>query len=218
MTTAEPRRCSARARPQRRRSAPTVIDRLRWDGGRRVLTTTAGLSAADIAELADAARFGPVEVRFRIPTMDRRLAAVLDPHAPAPPLRLVSLRAARRAGLLAGVVAAPLIPGVTAAEAGLTELFARAKAAGALFVDDEIVIPGRPRRDELARLLRRRYPRVAARFEVWLRTSDRTPAEERIRIESALEALRARFRLPRRVSLGTAPQGDGRQIQFGFAV
>jgi len=201
---------------------PAVIDRLRWiaDGltARRVLTTNVGLSAAEIEELARAARFGPIEVRFRVPTPDRRLAAILDPHAPPPSLRLASLRAARRAGLVAGVVVSPLIPGVNANEADLRELVARAKACGAAFVADEIVLPGKPRRDELSRVLRARYPRVAARFEVWRRTSNRPPDEERARVESMLAELRGRFGLPREAPGTIGPPGSGSQRQFGFAV
>jgi DNA repair photolyase len=210
--------CERRAEPRRRRPTPAVIERLRWSGGRRVLTTTAGLSSAEIAELARAARFGPVEVRFRVPTPDRRLAAILDPRAPPPGLRLASLRAARRAGLVAGVVVAPLVPGVNASEADLAELFAKAKASGAAFVDGEIVVPGLPRRAGLSRLLRARYPRVAARFEVWLRTSDRPPAEERARLEALLDGLRARFGLPRGAPPTVGPPGAASQRRFAFAV
>jgi DNA repair photolyase len=183
-----------------------------------VLTTTVGLCAAEIAELVRAARFGPIEVRFRIPTPDRRLAAVLDPRAPPPSLRFASLRAARRAGLAAGVVVAPLIPGVNTNETDLRELVARARAAGAAFVADEVVLPGRPRRDELSRVLRARYPRVAARFEVWRRTSNLPPADERARIGSLLDELRGRFGLPREAAGSVGPPGSGSQRRFGFAV
>jgi hypothetical protein len=212
------RRCERRREPQPRRPTPAVIDRLRWIDGRRVLTTSVGLSSTDIAELARAARFGPIEVRFRIPTPDRRLAALLDPHAPSPTMRLASLRAARRAGLVAGVVVAPLIPGVNANDADLRELFARAKASGAAFVADEVVLPGRPRRDELSRVLRARYPRVAARYEVWRRTSARPPDEERARVAALLDDLRGRFGLPRTGGGETGPPGSGSQRRFAFAV
>jgi DNA repair photolyase len=215
-------RCEPRREPQPRHRTPAVIDRLRWiavgAAARRVLTTNVGLSSAEIAELARAARFGPIEIRFRIATPDRRLAAILDPHAPPPSLRLASLRAARRAGLVAGVVVGPLIPGVTANEADLRELVAKAKASGAAFVADEVVLPGKPRRDELARVLRARYPRVAARFEVWRRTSSRPPGEERTRVESVLAELRARFDLPREAPVTVGPPGSGSQRQFAFAV
>ena len=195
-----------------------MIDRVQWIDGRRVLTTSVGLAAAEIEELARAARFGPIEVRFLIPTTDRRLAAVLDPHAPPPSLRLASLRAARRAGLVAGVVVAPLIPGVNSNEADLRELVARAKASGAAFVADEIVLPGKPRRDELSRVLRARYPRVAARFEVWRRTSGLAPDEERARVGALLDELRGRFDLPREAPGTVGPPGSGSQRQFAFAV
>src|SRR5262245_56691912 len=85
----ELRPAPARASVPARRS---VIDGLRWSGGRRVLVTSGRLDARNLAELRRAARFGPIEVRFRIPTPDRRLAAVLDRGAPPPALRFAALR------------------------------------------------------------------------------------------------------------------------------
>jgi DNA repair photolyase len=184
--------------------------------GRRVLTTTA-LERFEIDELARAARFGPIEVRYRIPTPDRRLAAVLDPHAPAPPLRLASLRAAKRAGLVAGVTVSPLIPGVNDLERDLVQLFAAAQSAGAAFVDCEIDVPGPRRQRELVRELRERYPRVAARYEVHLAIDGRPEREERARVAEMVERIGRRFGIPA-TAHGVTPRDDHGQRRFGFAV
>jgi DNA repair photolyase len=222
-TPPAPRRCRPRHAPSRRPPtaavrASTVIDRLRFIDGRRVLTTTCGLRPVEISELARAARFGPIEVRYRIPTPDRRLAAVLEPNAPPPSLRFASLAAARRAGLVAGVVVAPLVPGVNAHEGDLRRLFAEARRAGAAFVAAEIVFSGDARREELVRALRRLHPRIAARHEVWRRTSSRPPHEERARIDALLESLRRQFDLPREAPRDVDPPGSASQRRFGFAV
>jgi DNA repair photolyase len=180
-----------------------VEDRLREEGGRRVLVTSTALRGAEIAELARLSRNGglhegPIEVRFRVATPDRRLAAIVEPSAAPPALRMASLRNARRAGLVAGLVVAPLIPGVTAHEGDLVSLLAEARTSGASFVRAEVRFLDPVRTADLLRTLRRHYPRVAARLEVWLRTASRPPGEERSRIEARVEELARRFGLPRR--------------------
>ncbi len=194
-----------------------MIDHLRFVDGRRVLTTNVGLRTDEIVELARAARFGRIEVRYRIPTPDRRLAEILEPHAPSPYLRFASLRAARRAGLAAGVVVAPLIPGVNAHEGDLRRLFADARRAGAAFVAAEVATPSERRRAELVRELRLRYPRVAARHEVWRRTSSLSPLEERVRVEALVQSLGHTFELPDRADGAVGPPGSEHQRRFSFA-
>lgn len=195
----------------------SVIDRLRWQNGRRVLLTSGRLDALDFGELARAARFGPIEVRVRIPTPDRRLAAVLEPGAPPPALRFATLRLARRAGLVAGVVAGPLVPGVTANERDLVTLFASARAAGAEFLVAEVAIPKAPREEALRQRLRHAYPRVAARFEVWRRTSRLAPEEERNRIFGLIGELGRRFGLPGSPAGARDPDHPRGQRRFAFA-
>jgi hypothetical protein len=215
---------AARARRPRRGPGdpgrpPTsrVVERLRYVGGRRVTTSNGVLLPDQLADLSRAARFAPIEVRIRIPTSDRRLAAVLDPTGPPLWKRFRALRDARRAGLSAGVAIDPLVPGLNAHEPDLARVFEEARRAGALFVDARVVLPAERRRAELARELRRRYPRVAARLEVWRRGS-RPPPEEREEVERLLEELGARFDLPRSWNGAPGPPGTGSQRQFAFAV
>lgn len=155
----------------------------------RVITTTE-LTPRDISDLSAAARSGPIEVRLAIPTTDRRLAAALEPGAPSPSLRFAALRAARRAGLVAGVVVAPLIPGVNDVEFDLTRLLGEARAAGAAFVGFRVSCPSERRSRELVRSLRASCPRAAARFEVRRIMADRTPAEEADAPEAVARMLR----------------------------
>jgi DNA repair photolyase len=223
LTTPDPRRRCAprRERTPRPASRPRrtshVVDHLRFVDGRRVVVTNVGLRPAEIEELARAARFGPIEVRHRIPTPDRRLASILDPHAPSPHLRFVALRDARRAGLVAGVFVGPLIPGVNDHELDLRKLFAEARRAGAAFVAAEVATPGDRRRTELDRELRRRYPRVAARHEMWRRASSLTAHEERKRIEELFAELGRQFGIPSNAAGPVGPPGSEHQRRFSFA-
>ena len=52
-------------------------------------------------------------MNLTITTIDTKLARILEPRAPRPDLRLKAVRELRRAGLRAGVICAPVVPGIT---------------------------------------------------------------------------------------------------------
>lgn len=226
VATAPRDRCERRREPRRRPGRVPASERLRWEGGVRVLTTT-DLTPADIGELSVAARSGPVEVRLAIPTPDRRLSSALEPGAPPPSLRFAALRAARRAGLAAGVVVAPLIPGVNDTEFDLVRLLDEARAAGAAFVGFRVACPSERRSRELVQSLRARCPRAAARYEVRRIMSDRQPTDDpgtteapgaRESLARMLRRLAPRCGLPlRNDPAAEAPNPRGLQTEFRFA-
>jgi hypothetical protein len=171
----------------------------------RVLTLDRPLAPEETAELAAASgtsRSVLLEIRVRIPTVDRRLSAVLEPKGVAPARRFAALRALRRAGLTAGVLVAPLVPGIDDLERDLVELVARARSCGASFLAYEIESPDARRRTELLRLLRQRYPRVAARYEVHLATASLPPDREAERASAVVASLARRFGIALRPPTG----------------
>lgn len=94
------------------------------------IITKSALILRDRDVLADLARHGCVSVHVTMTTLDAGLAGTLEPRAARPEHRLRVLRALRDAGVPAGVMIAPIIPGLTehevpailqaAAEAGAT--------------------------------------------------------------------------------------------------
>jgi DNA repair photolyase len=54
-----------------------------------------------------------ISVGFTVTTVDDELARILEPRAPRPDLRLECLRKLRDAGIRAGVICAPVLPGIT---------------------------------------------------------------------------------------------------------
>lgn len=185
-----------------------------------VVTVARRLSREEIDDLALAASAAPLLVRVRIATPDRRLASVLEPGIAPPHVRMATLRALRRAGLDAGLLVDPLMPGVTAQERDLEELLSQAHCAGASFAEARHRLAGPRRRGDLARRLREGYPRVAARLLVWERTACRSPEDERSRSEALFHAVRTRVGLPSarrgREDERAEPGGAG-QRQFAFA-
>jgi len=67
-----------------------------------------------------------IYVNVTVTTLDYQLAHLLEPRAPRPDLRLEAVRALNEAGVPAGVICAPVLPGITD---GVRELDALVKAA-----------------------------------------------------------------------------------------
>lgn len=70
-----------------------------------------------------------VEIRLSIPFLDPEIARILEPGAPPPERRFELMAAVADAGLPVGLMAAPIVPGLSDEE--LPRLLQRAKEAGA---------------------------------------------------------------------------------------
>ncbi|MFT8244119.1 PA0069 family radical SAM protein [Roseomonas sp. BN140053] len=93
-----------------------------------IVTKSAGvLRDADI--LGRMAARNLVQVCFSVTTLDDKLARIMEPRAATPARRLAAMHALNAAGIPAGVLAAPMIPGVNDAE--LERILTAARDAGA---------------------------------------------------------------------------------------
>lgn len=117
-----------------------------------ILITKNRLILRDLDVLQKLARFHAVRVCVSITTLDSGLARALEPRTATPSARLDTVRQLRDAGISAGVLTAPMIPGLNDHE--LPALLDAAGKAGA----------------EFARYTMIRLPfAVAPLFEDWLR-------------------------------------------------
>jgi DNA repair photolyase len=94
-----------------------------------VVVTKSRSVMRDADLLRELARFGAAAVWISITTLDRKLAARLEPRASVPEARLEAIARLAEAGIPVGVLVAPLIPGLTSD--GLEELLHQARQAGA---------------------------------------------------------------------------------------
>jgi DNA repair photolyase len=76
------------------------------------IVTKNHLVTRDIDILADMARRNLAEVFLSVTTLDKDLARAMEPRASAPHRRLDAIRALATAGIPAGVMTAPMIPGL----------------------------------------------------------------------------------------------------------
>jgi len=89
------------------------------------------LVTRDIDILAELAKFNCIGVTISVTTLDHQLSSVLEPRASRPLHRLAAIKMLAEAGVPVGYLQAPMIPGLTDAEA--PEIAMAAARAGATF-------------------------------------------------------------------------------------
>ena len=97
------------------------------------IVTKSNLVLRDIDLLARLAARRQASVLISITTLDRELARRMEPRAPTPQRRLEAVAALNEAGIPAGVLAAPMIPGLNDVE--LERILEAAAGAGARGAD-----------------------------------------------------------------------------------
>jgi DNA repair photolyase len=134
------------------------------------IVTKGSLIERDLDLLAELAALGLTSVMLSITTLDNALKATLEPRAAAPAARLKCLRTLREAGVPAGVLIAPVIPGINDDE--IEAIAERSADAGAL---------------SLGYVLLRLPFEVKDLFRDWLRTHAPLKAE---RVMGIIRAMR----------------------------
>ncbi len=120
---------------RRFRITRAVLQRLtRCEGLSFGIITKSPLIARDCDLLARVQDRNALQVHISLITTDARLARKLEARSPVPAARLRALRKLVDAGINAGLIIAPVLPGITDGVAHLDTLFAAAHETGARFV------------------------------------------------------------------------------------
>jgi len=129
----------------------SLLEALQTSGLPVVVLTKSSLVKRDFDLLS---RFPQVLVILTVTTLDKKTAAWLEPGASTPEDRLATVRAAREAGFLSGVMAMPFCPGLSDSPQQIHELASAAKEAGAQFVYPGLLTlrPGRQKNLYMERL------------------------------------------------------------------
>ncbi len=142
-----------------------VLERLCAERGLRIgIITKSTLIGRDIDVLRRLSRRNPLSVYVSLISTDPTVVKEFEERSPMPHARLRTLRKLSDAGIRAGLIVAPVLPGVTDSVEQVTALMACARDAGAKFV---FPVPLRlypAVREPLLPVLERRNPALAARY------------------------------------------------------
>ena len=122
---------------RRQRVTRSILEELARHSGFEIgIVTKSNLVLRDIDILQQVSKQNTISVHVTVTTLSADLARVLEPRAPRPDLRLGTVRKLNDSGIPAGIICAPVLPGITdqatdlealvkaAAEAGATNIYA----------------------------------------------------------------------------------------------
>ncbi|MGL6233868.1 MAG: Rv2578c family radical SAM protein [Segniliparus sp.] len=161
----------------RYRLMPGVIEALAASGTSFSILTKGTLLRRDLPVLQEAAKRVRVHLAVSIALVDEPLQQSLEPGTPTPKARMDLVRAVREAGFSCGVMAAPILPGLTDSRDQLEQLVKELTAAGATSVTAFPLHLRPSTRGWFMSWLERERPDLVPRYkELYARGSYVTPA------------------------------------------
>ena len=183
------------------------------------LITKGPMVVRDIDVLVEHARAARNTVYMSVPTVDEDAWQQLEPGTAHPLQRLRAVRALVDAGVNAGVLMAPVVPGFSTARHKIERTIKAIADHGARFVGCNVMYLEGGTRDHFMRFVDREFPAMRPRFEK-LYARKQAPETYRKEVQSMVKVLQERYGLRKRkeadaehVSANAPPESE----QVGFA-
>ena len=142
-----------------------ILERLRSYRGLSVgIITKSPLVTRDIDVLQELSRIHEISVNISLATASAALARRLERRSPIPSARLRALKTLVRRGIHAGLLVAPILPGISDDRPGLADLFAAAKDAGAYYVHGHALRLDPVLGPRFIALVEQEFPHLAERY------------------------------------------------------
>ncbi len=129
------------------------------------LVTKGPMVVRDVDVLQEATRAASCTVYVSVPTVDEDAWRRLEPGTAHPRQRLRAVRELTRAGIRAGVLMAPMVPGVTTSRRSLDATLSAITEHGAAFVGANVLHLEGGTRDHFFAFLAREYPHLVEGYE-----------------------------------------------------
>ncbi|HEX9579464.1 MAG TPA: radical SAM protein [Gemmatimonadales bacterium] len=155
-----------------------ALERLLREHGLTIgIITKSSLICRDTELLAALSQRHRVLVNVSLISTDPALIKLLEARSPAPHVRLRTLRRLTQCGVTAGVLVAPILPGITDSLENLRLLLEAAKAHGACFAHPSPLRLYPAVRPLLLPVIQQRFPSLAARYREAYHGLGRAPKE-----------------------------------------
>ncbi len=170
----------------------------RQQGLRIGVVTKSTLIERDIPLLQRVAERNTLVLHLTITTPNAALARLLEPRAPRPDLRLRTVARLRQAGLRAGILCSPLLPGITDTGKALDAMAKRAKAADASFFSAQPLFLKPCSKEIYLGFIREHFPALEPMYRQRFDSEAFVSTAYRKRMEALVKAVCARYGLGRR--------------------
>ncbi|HEY1270689.1 MAG TPA: radical SAM protein, partial [Terriglobales bacterium] len=159
------------------------------------IVTKSNLILRDIDALRRVSENNQLFVNITITTLKTDLARLLEPRAPRPDLRLATVRELNRSGLAAGVICAPVLPGITDNPNDLEGLVRATAEAGGKYIFANPLFLKPCSAAIFLPFLEKEFPHLVERYRQ--RFADRAflPMAYRKRISELMSKLRNKYRI-----------------------
>src|SRR5947199_2422997 len=154
-------------------------------------------------------------VYMSVPTVDEHAWQLLEPGTAHPLQRLRAVRELVDAGVYAGVLMNPIVPGFSSSPAKLERTVKAIADHGAKFVGCNVMFLEDGTRSHFMKFLEREFPSWVPRYER-LYVKKYAPEEYRKEVSSMVRMLQQRYRLNPR-ERDVHEEKDGGPVQVGFA-
>ncbi len=176
----------------------------RHSGFRLSIVTKSTLIARDLELLAEIGERNKLTVHLTVTTMNTKLARVLEPRAPRPDLRIQTLGQLRQAGLRAGVLCSPLMPGITDNPSSIRAVARAAAEAGACFFAAGALFLKPCSLPTFLAFVREHFPAQLAAYEQRYAENAFVSPAHRKRVAELVEAICREFKLGKRYTFEAA--------------
>jgi DNA repair photolyase len=188
------------------RLALAALSRGRTPAG---IVTKGPMVVRDRDVLADLTRAAHCTVYVSVPTVDEDAWRILEPGTAHPLQRLRAVRELVDAGINAGVLMAPIVPGFTSARSKIERTIKAIADHGARFVGYNVMHLEAGTRDHFLTFIEREFPAMLPKFER-LYTRKQAPAAYRNEVRAMVRVLQDRYGLSKREN--QAPAADSETV------
>ncbi len=169
------------------------------------LVTKGPMVVRDADVLLEVGRRSACTVYMSVPTVDEDAWRVLEPGTAPPLQRLRAVRALRDAGVRAGVLMAPVVPGFTTQPARLEATVKAVADHGALFMGANVLYLKEGTRDHFMKFLAEQFPQMVDGYNRLYAGAYARPEYVKA-VKSMIDVLQDRYRVrPRRAEAPREP-------------
>lgn len=186
------------------------------------LITKGPMIVRDRDVLQDLMRAAPSTVYMSVPTVDEDAWRALEPGTAHPLQRLRAVRELTDAGIHAGVLMAPIVPGFSSSRAKLERTIKAIADHGARFVGCNVMYLQDGTRTHFMSFIEREFPAMAPRF-ARLYVGKHPPDTYRKEVRAMVRVLQERYGLVRRedanereTTAETGAPADAEQVGFSW--
>jgi DNA repair photolyase len=177
------------------------------------LTTKSALVKRDLDLFKKISERNDFRINISLISLNRDLLRALEPKASAPDARLAALKRISDAGVRAGVLLMPIIPGLTDAPRTLEAVVRAAAANGALYVHARVLFLRESARRAFYAFLQQSDPQLLRRYRSIYGKRTYTAEEYQKRLLCQVKELRERYGLRQRESEFESPEA---LVQTGY--